>query len=195
MKRFARSVRSRLTMAIVLARCRLTGPPRILNYSSAINVAILKLFGAKLGDRGIRIYSPVTIHVGQSGYANLEIADGCILGGNNFLDLSARIILEEGAGLAPCTTVLTHNNYNYNGFQEERLKHTSGKADVRIGRGASIKAGTLITMGVTIGEEAVVAGGAVVTRDVPRRCFAGGIPARVLFSLEDNPDDQGEGLL
>ena len=34
--------------------------------------------------------------------------------------------------------------------------------------------------GITIGEWAVVCAGAVVTRDVPPRCIAGGVPARVI---------------
>ena len=35
-------------------------------------------------------------------------------------------------------------------------------------------------MGITIGQDAVVGGGAVVNRDVGDRCFVGGVPARLI---------------
>jgi acetyltransferase-like isoleucine patch superfamily enzyme len=37
-----------------------------------------------------------------------------------------------------------------------------------------------ILKGVTIRDGAIIAAGSVVTRDVPERCLAGGIPARVI---------------
>lgn len=49
----------------------------------------------------------------------------------------------------------------------------------RIRRGASIGSGAVIMCGVTIGEEALVGAGAVVTRDVPDYAIVAGTPARV----------------
>ena len=40
-----------------------------------------------------------------------------------------------------------------------------------------------IIYGVTIGDEAVIATGAVVTKDVPARTLVGGVPARILKQL------------
>lgn len=49
----------------------------------------------------------------------------------------------------------------------------------RVKRGASVGSGAVILAGVTIGEGALVGAGAVVTRDVPDRTIAKGVPARL----------------
>jgi acetyltransferase-like isoleucine patch superfamily enzyme len=54
-----------------------------------------------------------------------------------------------------------------------------------IERNVWIAAGVTIIGGVTIGENAVVAAGSVVTRDVPPNTLVGGNPARVIRSIGD----------
>jgi acetyltransferase-like isoleucine patch superfamily enzyme len=56
---------------------------------------------------------------------------------------------------------------------------------VVIERNVWIAAGATIIGGVTIGENAVVAAGSVVTRDVPPNTLVGGNPARVIRSIGD----------
>jgi maltose O-acetyltransferase len=51
---------------------------------------------------------------------------------------------------------------------------------VKIGRHCFIGGGSMILPGVTIGDEAIVGGGAVVATDVPSRCIVGGNPARIV---------------
>ena len=55
---------------------------------------------------------------------------------------------------------------------------------VNIKRGAWIMPGVIIVPGVTIGEMAVIATGAVVTKDVPAKNLAGGVPAKVIKHLD-----------
>lgn len=51
---------------------------------------------------------------------------------------------------------------------------------IRICRGATVYAGAIILPGVTIGENAIVAAGAVVTKDVEKNTMVGGVPAKVI---------------
>ena len=50
-------------------------------------------------------------------------------------------------------------------------------------KGASIGTSSTILCGVTIGENAVVGAGSVVTKDIPANVVAAGVPARVLRKL------------
>jgi galactoside O-acetyltransferase len=54
-----------------------------------------------------------------------------------------------------------------------------------IGRNVWIAAGVTVIGGVTIGENAVVAAGSVVTRDVPANALVAGNPARVVRTIGD----------
>ena len=56
-------------------------------------------------------------------------------------------------------------------------------AEIRIERGVWIGAGATVLQGVHVGEDAVVAAGAVVTRDVAPRTLVAGVPARVVKAL------------
>lgn len=171
-------------LRLLLLRARLLGPPRVLTYDSDTNIAILRAFGAKVGVRNVRVHAPLVLHGAEEGYANLSIADGCILNGNVYLDLAGRITLEEGASLGPGTIVMTHNRFNYNRILEERLAHQCGVSDVVFESGSGVKAGAIVTRGVTIGANSVVAAGAVVTRNVDSLSLVAGIPARIVERIE-----------
>jgi len=56
---------------------------------------------------------------------------------------------------------------------------------IRICKGASIGANATILPGITIGKEAMVGAGAVVTQDVPSKAVVVGNPARIIRYVEE----------
>ena len=95
----------------------------------------------------------------------------------SFLDMGG-IIIEDHVLLGPKVNLITEN-------------HPLDPADRRslickpivIKRNAWIGAAATILPGVTIGENAVVAAGAVVSKDVPANTIAGGVPAKIIKQI------------
>lgn len=65
-----------------------------------------------------------------------------------------------------------------------RRHHLARVEPVTIGNDVWICGKVTITPGVTIGDNVVVAAGAVVTKDVPSNTLVAGVPARVIRQLE-----------
>ncbi len=103
---------------------------------------------------------------------NVFINHGC-----SFLDMGG-ITIEDEVLIGPRVNLVTEN-------------HPLAPADRRalltkpivVKRKAWIGAAATILPGVTIGENAVVAAGAVVTTDVPANTIVGGIPAKFIKSI------------
>jgi acetyltransferase-like isoleucine patch superfamily enzyme len=87
--------------------------------------------------------------------------------------LCAYSTLEDRVFVAP--GVVTSND-NFVGRTQERFKHFKG---VTVKKGGRIGAGSVTLPGVTIHEDALVAAGSTVTKDVPARTIVVGQPARV----------------
>ena len=82
--------------------------------------------------------------------------------------------LEDYVFIAP--GVVTSND-NFLGRTEERFKHFKG---ITVKRGGRIGANAVILPGKTIGEDALIAAGSVVTKDVPPRKIVMGSPAQII---------------
>lgn len=74
---------------------------------------------------------------------------------------------------------------------EEPIQHATAVGRVHIGRNVWLGAKSTVAAGVHVGDQAVVAGGAVVTRDVPAGSLAAGVPARIVREPGDGPPDAG----
>lgn len=68
----------------------------------------------------------------------------------------------------------------------KRRNHIGIAKPIHIGDDVWIGGNCTILPGVTIGNNVVVARGAVVTKDIPDNCVVGGVPASVIKNIEDD---------
>lgn len=143
----------------------------IIGYvpSHTIRKFFYQISGMKLG-RG------ATFHMGARFFLpkNIEIGEGTIVGDHAFFDGRAKIIIGKQVDIA--SSVMIYNS-------EHNLADPTFKATeepVIIKDYVFIGPRAIIMPGVTIENGAIVAGGAVVTKDVPENTIVGGVPAKVI---------------
>ena len=134
-----------------------------------------RLIGKQV-DRSFRMFPPFYTDFGK----NITIGkDVFINSGCHFQDQGG-IEIGDGA-LIGHNVVLATINHDLNP-KENRKNHY---AAIKIGAHVWIGSNATVLPGVTIGDYAVVAAGAVVTRDVPAMTVVGGVPARVLKAIQE----------
>jgi UDP-3-O-[3-hydroxymyristoyl] glucosamine N-acyltransferase len=108
-----------------------------------------------------------------------QIGSYCKIETNAYI--TAYSTIEDECFIAPCVAT---SNDNYVGRTQERFKHFKG---VTVKKGGRIGVNSTILPGKTIGEDALVAAGSVVTKDVPSKKIFCGTPAK---NLRDVPPEQ-----
>ena len=138
-----------------------------------INAVFSELIGKKVDDSFFMIppfYSDFgeNIVIGKNVFVN----HAC-----TFMDRGG-ITLEDNVLIGPKVNLIT-TNHPIN--PAERRATVSQPIVVR--KGAWIGVGATVLPGVTIGENSIVAAGAVVSKDVPDNSIVGGIPAKFIKSV------------
>jgi len=108
-----------------------------------------------------------------------KIGSYCKLETNVYITAYSEI--EDRVFVAPCVAT---SNDNFVGRTKERFKHFKG---VTVRKGGRIGVNATILPGKTIGEDTLVAAGALVTSDTPPRKIVAGVPAKV---FRDVPPEQ-----
>jgi acetyltransferase-like isoleucine patch superfamily enzyme len=123
------------------------------------------LYGCKIG-KGCKIAAYAEIQRG------VKIGDRCKIEAFAFIPTGVTIEDEVFIGPHAC-------------FTNDKVPKAVGDWEVTptlVRKGASIGANATIVCGVTIGENALVGAGAVVTKDVPAYAIVGGVPAKKIGS-------------
>jgi acetyltransferase-like isoleucine patch superfamily enzyme len=111
-----------------------------------------------------------------------EIGPGTWIGAFTVIDGSGGLRIGAGCDVSCGVQIYTHSSMRR--CVSGRAHPQVDRAPVDIGDRVFLGANAVVMMGVTIGDEAVVAAGAVVTRDVPARTVVGGVPATPIGRVE-----------
>ena len=111
----------------------------------------------------------------------VKIGEGCHISPYVLIDLiyPSMINIGNNVTIGSNTMIFAHVNPTAN-LILKRGDYPRKTDPVVIRSGAWINPGSIITPGVTIGENSIVSAGSVVTQDVPDNCVVVGNPARVV---------------
>jgi acetyltransferase-like isoleucine patch superfamily enzyme len=129
---------------------------------------------------GMRLAPTACIHRGLEvrAPAAIEIGDGSVIGFDVILDGRAGLRLGRHVNVSSSVAIWTIQH------DHRDPEFRSVGAPVVVGDRAWLSFRCIVLPGVTIGEGAVVAAGAVVTRDVPPYAIVAGVPAQVIGERE-----------
>lgn len=155
--------------------------PLPVHVGSRLRAKALAMAGFKIGSRTV-FWGMPRIVGHKNLYQNLEIGQDCWLQIGCYLDLGGRITIDDRAGIGYEVMLMTTTHKI--GSPERRVGAVQTAA-VHIGKGVWIGARAIIMPGVTIHDGSVVGAGALVTKDVPPNTIVGGVPAKILRTIED----------
>ncbi len=167
---------------------------RLLSYVDDLELFFLRIIGwipihslrilaYKLD--GVRIGKKAHIHMGIQFFnpGKIEIGEGTIIGQNAFLDGRDKLVIGKHVDIA--SDVLIYNSEHDINSDSFAPIH----APVEIGDYVFIGPRAIILPGVKIGKGAVIAAGAVVTKDVAEFAIVGGVPAKEIGERKNkNPE-------
>lgn len=134
---------------------------------------------AVVGD-GTEIRPPFYCDYGS----NIRIAPGVFVNFNCVMLDVAEVTIGAGSQIGPAVQIYTAEH------PRDAALRRAGKEfgrPVRIGSNVWIGGGAIVLPGVTVGDDAIVGAGSVVTRDVPAGATVFGNPARARRTPNDSP--------
>jgi maltose O-acetyltransferase len=139
-------------------------------------IHLMKRLGGRGRDltlrQGVHIIAPERVHLGD----HIGIGYNTILRGNGGIRIEDYTIIGDQVILATDGHPLGEVYFN---------NPTSNP--IHIGQNVWVAGGVIVVGGVTVGENSVIAAGAVVTEDVPPNSVVAGVPARVIKTLIPDP--------
>jgi UDP-2-acetamido-3-amino-2,3-dideoxy-glucuronate N-acetyltransferase len=160
--------------------------PAVLEDGSVVCAGAIVFAGARIGEGAI-VGDQAHVRERTTLGPDSVLGRGSALGGA--VKIGARVRIQTNVWLTSFTVVeddvfVGPGVVTTNDDEMGRGRPASELEAPVLRRGCKVGGGAVLTPGVEIGEEAFVAAGAVVTRDVPAKALVMGVPARQVPSIE-----------
>ena len=109
---------------------------------------------------------------------NIRIGKHCFFNHNASITCASSVTIGDKCMFGNNLVIVDHDHSRSKGVPTEELS----AEPIRIGNNVWVGANVVILKGVNIGNNAVVAAGAVVNTDVPEGAVVGGVPAHILIT-------------
>ena len=135
-----------------------------------------ELFGYQV-PRSFRVFPPFYADFGK----NISVGEGVFINACCHFQDHGGVTLGDGCQIGHNVVFATLNHE----LPPER-RGVTRPAPIMLGKKVWVGSNATILQGVTIGDNAIVAAGAVVTKDVPANTIVGGVPARVIKRIDES---------
>ena len=109
----------------------------------------------------------------------LIIGDNVGIAANAFIAMRGKVEIGSNTILGPGVSIHAEN-HNFQEIDKPIKLQGATRKGVKIGEDSWIGSKAVILDGVTIGNHAIIAAGAVVTKDIPDYAIVGGVPAKII---------------
>lgn len=160
--------------------------PRLVKYAYYTVTLFVNMFWNKIPSRHLRklVYVLLGAKLGKGTYPcrrvevllplGLNLADNVAVGWFAELDARGGITVDHDTNISSHVKMITGSH------DIDDPQFTADFKPIKVGHHCWLGTGAIILQGVNIGDGAVVAAGAVVTKDVPSYEIWGGVPARFI---------------
>ena len=153
----------------------------VLALYSGLHAVLAYRLAHALNKRGYELTAR-TVSQTAKFFTGVEIHPAAQIGKNLFIDHGTGVVIGE-------TSVIGDDCTIYQGATLGGTGKETGKRHPTVGNGVMIGTGAKVLGPVNIGDHSKIAAGAVVLKDIPERCTAVGIPARIVKQNDERVED------
>ncbi|MCX4364078.1 MAG: DapH/DapD/GlmU-related protein [Clostridia bacterium] len=132
-------------------------------------------------DGGFNIFPPFFTDYGQ----NLQVGKDVFINSGCCFQDQGGIVIGDGCLIGQQVVIATLNH-----DQDPISRKSMTPSPVKIGNNVWIGAHATVCPGVTVGDNAIITAGAVVTKDVPSCSIVAGVPAKIIKTIKTSYSDK-----